>query len=103
MGGHAFWIVQCSYNILADDERYSTGLFSKFVKVYLYDVCTYSRTLEEQFDHLRFGLQRFKKEGTKLRLNKWSFLWIARDGVPWLHCLRRKAPRLDKKVEAVKE
>jgi hypothetical protein len=42
----------------------------KFVTVYLDDVCTYSRTLEE---HLRLVLQRFKEEGLKLRLQKCIF------------------------------
>jgi hypothetical protein len=45
----------------------------KFVNVYLDDVCIYSRTLEEQKEHLRLVLQRFKEEGLKLRLEKCFF------------------------------
>jgi hypothetical protein len=37
----------------------------KFVTVYLDDVCTDSRALDEHVEHLRLILQRFKKEGLK--------------------------------------
>jgi hypothetical protein len=45
----------------------------KFVTVYLYDVCIFSRTLEEHLEHLSLALQRFKEEGFKLRLKKCFF------------------------------
>jgi hypothetical protein len=45
----------------------------KFVTVYLDDVCIFSRTMEEHLEHLRLGLQPFKEEGLKLRLNKCFF------------------------------
>jgi hypothetical protein len=45
----------------------------KFVTVYPDDVCVFSRTLEEQLDHMRLVLQRFKEEGLKLRLKKCIF------------------------------
>jgi hypothetical protein len=48
-------------------------LLHKFVTVYLDDVCTYSRTVEEHLEHMRLVLQRFKEEGLKLRLKKCFF------------------------------
>jgi hypothetical protein len=46
----------------------------KFVTVYLDDVCTYNRILEEHMEHMRLVLQRFKEEGLKLRLKKCYFM-----------------------------
>jgi hypothetical protein len=44
-----------------------------FVNVYVDDVYIYIRTLEEHLKHFRLALQRFKKEGLKLRLKKCFF------------------------------
>jgi hypothetical protein len=43
-------------------------LLHKFVTVYPDDAYVYSRTLDEHMEHLRQVLQRFKEEGSKLRL-----------------------------------
>jgi hypothetical protein len=45
----------------------------KFVTVYLDDVFLCSRTLEDNMEHLRIVLHRFKEEGLKLRLKKCFF------------------------------
>jgi hypothetical protein len=43
----------------------------KFFTMYLDDICVYSRTLEEDLEHMRLVLQRFKEEGLKMRLKKY--------------------------------
>jgi hypothetical protein len=72
----------------------------KFVTVYLDDVYTYNRTRKEHLEHLRLVLQRFKEEGSKLRLKKCFF------GLQEMECLgynlsAGKILVFTKKVEAV--
>jgi hypothetical protein len=45
----------------------------RLVTIYLDDVCIYNRTQDEDMEHMRLVLQRFKKEGLKLRLKKCFF------------------------------
>jgi hypothetical protein len=64
-------------NALATFQRMMNDILRdflhKFVTVYLDDACIYIRTLEEQMEHLRLVIQRFKEEGLKLRLKKCLF------------------------------
>jgi hypothetical protein len=64
------------------------GFLHKFVTVYLDDVRIYSRTLEGHMEHLCLVLQRFKDEGSKLRLKK-VLICSSRDGVHGLHYVSR--------------
>jgi hypothetical protein len=70
MGGHAFWIVQCSSDLPTDDEQVFRRLLHKFVTLYLDDVCMYNRTLKEHIEHLCLVIQRFKEKVLKLRPKK---------------------------------
>jgi hypothetical protein len=45
----------------------------KFVTIYLDDVYTFSRNMEEHLEHMRLVLHRFREHGLKLRLKKCFF------------------------------
>jgi hypothetical protein len=58
----------------------------------------YNRTLEEHMAHICITLQRLKEELRSEGASKKMCLWATRHEVPWLHCFRSKALRIEKRT-----